>query len=180
MVFDISQLKKIRKYLSLTQHQFAKQSGVSQSMIAKIESGKLDPAYSKVKKIESALAALSHKEEKKARDIMTLKIISTKLDEKVLSVISLMKKHNISQIPVIDKNKVIGLITESSILSKPPEELKNAKARDVIIDSPPIISKETGLEVIKQLLNYYSCVLVKEKGELIGIITKVDLIRSLV
>ncbi len=43
MLFNIEHLKKIRKQLNLTQHQFAKESGVSQSMVAKIESNKLDP-----------------------------------------------------------------------------------------------------------------------------------------
>ena len=51
MVFDITHLKKIRKQLDLTQYAFAKEAGISQSMVAKIESGKLDPTYSYIKKI---------------------------------------------------------------------------------------------------------------------------------
>ena len=52
MVFDITQLRKIRKQLDMTQHKLAKELEISQSMVAKIESGKLDPTYSYVKKIE--------------------------------------------------------------------------------------------------------------------------------
>ena len=83
MVFDISQIKKIRRQLGLTQHAFAKHSGISQSMVAKIESGKLDPTYSKVRQIEQALTALSHDQEKKAEEIMTKKVVSVHHDEKV-------------------------------------------------------------------------------------------------
>ena len=68
MVFDITQLKKIRKQLDLTQHQFAKNSGVSQSMIAKIEAGKLDPTYSYVRKIEDAMSSLTKHKEKEAKE----------------------------------------------------------------------------------------------------------------
>jgi predicted transcriptional regulator len=41
--------------LGLTQGQLAKIAGVSQSFIAKIESGKIDPSYSKVKTIFDVL-----------------------------------------------------------------------------------------------------------------------------
>tara|TARA_Y100000034_G_C6825319_1_gene372051 strand:+ start:30 stop:572 length:543 start_codon:yes stop_codon:yes gene_type:complete len=180
MVFDITQLKKIRKQLNLTQHQFAKTSGLSQSLIAKIESGKLDPTYSKVKKIEEALELLTKKHEKEAREIMMKKIISVQQDEKASKIIDLMNKNSISQIPILEKDKVIGIVSESSIISKNLEEIKLLKAKDIMEESPPIIAKDTKLEVIKKLLQHYPLVLVKEKGKLIGLITKADLIRSLV
>lgn len=179
MVFDIEQLRKIRKYIDLTQSEFAKIAGISQSMVAKIESGKLDPTYSYVKKIEDALSSLTKEHDKKAKDIMTENIISAGLNQKISKIIDLMNKYNISQLPVIEKGKVIGMVSESSILSKKLDNVKNATAQDVIIDAPPIISKETRSEVIKQLLNYYSLVLVKEKGRLIGLVTRSDLVKSL-
>ena len=71
MVFELRQVKKICLQLGLTQYAFAKQAGISQSMVAKIESGKLDPAYSKVQQIEKALAFLSQQHESQAKEIMT-------------------------------------------------------------------------------------------------------------
>jgi len=179
MVLDISQLKKIRKNLDLTQHQFAQEIGISQSMVAKIESGKLDPTYSYVKKIESSLSAMMHKEEKTAQEIMTPIIVSAGLNTKVQEIIKQMKSRDISQVPVLKGKNIVGLVTESSILAKNPQDLQNATAQDVLVDSPPIISPETKLEVIKHLLNYYPCVLVKKSQDLIGIITKADLLKNL-
>lgn len=179
MVFDITQLRKIRKILGLTQGEFAKAAGISQSMVAKIESGSLDPTYSYVKKIEDALSLFSKEHEKKAMEIMTNNVIYVRLNQKVSEIINLMNKYNISQMPVIEKGNVVGLVSESSILSKNLETMKNAKTQDVIIDAPPIISKDTRIEVIRQLLNYYSLILVKEKGKLIGLITRSDLVKSL-
>ena len=179
MVFDITQIKKIRKHLNLTQYEFAKYAQVSQSMIAKIESEKLDPTYSYVKKIENALSIMTKQHEKKANDIMTHKIISTRLNQNVSEIINLMNKNNISQLPVIEKGTVIGMVSESSILSKQIKDIKKSATQDVMIDSPPIISKDTGIEVIRQLLNYYSILLIKERGKLIGLITRSDLVKNL-
>jgi len=179
MVFDISYLKKIRKQLDLTQHEFAKKASISQSMVAKIESGRLDPTYSKVKKIEEALEILTRKHEKEAKDIMTTHIISTDHKEKALNIIKLMKKYSISQVPIIENNQIIGLVSESSILSKDLEDIKKLTAKDIMDDAPPIVAKNTKMEVIKQLLKYYPIILIKD-GKLIGIISKADLIKSLV
>lgn len=177
MVFDITQLKKIRKQLCLTQFQFAQKAGISQSMIAKIEAGKLDPTYSYVKKIESTLELLTKHHEKTALEMMNKHIISVDSNEKISSIIYLMSKHSISQVPIVEEGNLIGLISESTILQKD----KTAKlAKEIMEESPPTIAKDTKLEVIKQLLKFYPIVFIKEKGKLIGLITKADLIRSLI
>ena len=51
MDHDIKEIKILRKKLEITQNELAKKSGVSQSLIAKIESSNIDPAYSSIKKI---------------------------------------------------------------------------------------------------------------------------------
>lgn len=48
-------IKEQRKRLDLTQNQLAKMAGVSQSLVAKIEAGSIDAAYSKVKRIIETL-----------------------------------------------------------------------------------------------------------------------------
>ena|SRR3989344_2069382 len=176
MVFDITQLKKIRKQLDLTQFQFANKAGISQSMVAKIEAGRLDPTYSYVKKIEQTLGLLTKHHEKEAKDIMNKLIISVGSDEQISNIIKLMTKHGISQVPVLEKGDLVGLISESTILQKE----KNVKiAKEIMEELPPVIAKDAKIEVVKQLLGFYPIVFVKEKGRLIGLITKADLIKSL-
>jgi predicted transcriptional regulator len=180
MVFDITSLKKIRKQLGLTQNQMAKKAGLSQSLIAKIESNRLDPTYSRVKKIEEALELLTKQDQKTAQEIMIKKIISVKDNTKIKEVIKLLNKYNISQVPVLKNDYAVGIISESTILNKSPDNISELKAEEIMDEAPPIISKDTKLEVIKNLLKYYPIILVKEKGNLIGLISKSDLIRSLV
>ena len=180
MNLELSQMQKLRKHLNLTQKEFAIKAGISQSMVAKIESGKLDPTYSKVKQIEQALQHLMKKDEKQAKDIMITSIISVSPNEPAKNIVKLIQKHNISQIPVTEKNNILGLITEYSLLAKSPEEIQKSTARNVMEDSPPIITPNTSIEVIKQLLLHYPIIIVKDKGHLAGLITKADLLESLI
>ena len=76
MTYELEEIKKIRKKIGMTQTELANRSGVSQSLIAKIESGRIDPTYTKTQKIFAALSDLEKKEEIKAGQIMAGKKIS--------------------------------------------------------------------------------------------------------
>ena len=179
MTFELTHVKKIRHQLGLTQHAFAKQAGISQSMVAKIESGRLDPTYSKVQQIERALQTLTNQEEKKAGAIMTVRVMSVHPEEKVLRALEIMKKYAISQVPVMKGEKVIGIVYESSFLKQDFEQLPRLHIEEVIEESPPFVSAQTPLSVIRQMLQWYTCVLVGEKGKIAGIITRADVIKNL-
>ena len=178
MTYELEEVKKIRKKLGLTQTELANRSGVSQSLIAKIESGRIDPTYTKTKKIFAALSDLEQKEEIKAGQIMTDKIVSVNSHEPIKDVIVKMKKFQISQLPVIDGNHLVGFVSESTVL----DALLNAKAKqvkEVMQESPPIVSKQTSIQVVSNLLKHFPMMLVSEEGKLIGVITKSDLIGKL-
>ena len=179
MVFDINQLKKIRKQLGLTQSEFAKKSGISQSMVAKIESGKLDPTYTYVKKIEETIQLLTKREEKEAKDIMHKGVLTVKKNTEVKEVIKIFSKYEISQMPVIEKNNIIGLVTESSFVDHAEEDLGNKKVEYIMTDTPPIITSNTKLSAILPLLKFYPIVIVQDKGKLEGVIAKADIIKHL-
>lgn len=176
-MIELQNLKKMRMALDLTQHQFAKSAGVSQSLVAKIESGKVDPTYSKVKKIEEALHLLSSKTELGLEEVMTKKIITAKPSDKAIEVIRIMSSKNISQVPIVHGDNVIGLVSESSALEN-AEKLKNSTAVEIMNEAPPIVPITTAISVISNLLKHYPLVLVKKKGTLAGIITKADLLRK--
>jgi len=57
--------------------------------------------------------------------------------------------------------------------------LENKSVEDVMQESPPIINKNAKVSVIVSLLRFYPIVLVQEKGNLCGVITKADILRSL-
>jgi len=178
MIYEISEIKIIRKKFGLTQSELAKKSGVSQSLIAKIEAGKIDPAYSNVKKIFNFLDSLQQEHELKAGQIMRLSVISIAPETKKKKAISRMKKHGISQMPVIRKNECIGLVSEATILNNLLGKGAN-RVDEVMEDAPPIVSKSTSIDAVSELLRHTPIVIVSDKGKLKGIITKSDIIGKL-
>ncbi|MDP3765342.1 MAG: CBS domain-containing protein [Nanoarchaeota archaeon] len=178
MTYELEEVKKIRKKLGLTQTGLANRAGVSQSLIAKIESGRIDPTYTKAKKIFAALNELEKKEEIKAEQLMTSKIISISSNTTIKEAIANMKKYQISQLPVIDNNKLIGLVSESTILDALLKS-KVTEVKEIMQEAPPIVSKTTSIQVVSNLLKYYPVVVVSEEGKLVGLITKSDLLGKL-
>jgi|SRR3989344_1955257 len=178
MVFDITQLNKIRKQLNLTQNKFAKESGISQSMVAKIEAGKLDPTYSYVKKIEEAIERLTKHEEETAKDIMNKKAISVNKTSKLYDIIKVLTHNEISQVLVVSGKEVIGLVTESDIIQH-PENIQHETAEEIMREAPPTIAENAKMSVIMSLLRFYPIIVIKKNGNLVGVITKADVIKNL-
>lgn len=179
MLESLDQIKRIRKKHGLNQKELAEKAEVSQSLIAKIESNKIEPSFSNAKKIFRALEELREKEDTKAKDLMHKKIIFAESENKVSSVIKKMKKHDISQIPIGNKNQVVGIISESTILNNFDELLSHKEVKEIMSEVPPIISLDTPRKVIIELLKVFSLVLVGKKGEIKGIISKSDLLEKI-
>lgn len=179
---ELNEIKTIRKKLGLTQFQLAKKAGLSQSLIAKVEAGTLDPTYTKAQQLFNALQEMTNKEEKSAKDIMFTKIITVDQNQTISSVIKSMKKYGISQLPVTEKDNPVGLISESTIIeamADNPESFASLKVSDVMKECPPIINSTAKRSLILDMLKHYSIVLVTEKGKIKGLISKADLLDSI-
>lgn len=179
MAYDLKDVKDIRKKFGLTQAELARRAGVSQSLIAKVESGRIDPTFTKAKQIFAVLDSLAQDKEMKAEEIMSKKIISAAPDETIGEVIARMRKHEISQLPVIDGEHLVGIVSEAIILDALMSKKKDSRIQEIMQNSPPIVSRKTSIAVISNLLKLCPMVMVAEKGKFEGIITKSDLIRSI-
>ena len=175
---EVSEIKHVRKKYSLTQTELANKAGVSQSLIAKIESGRIDPTYSKVKKILEVINNLSQEKEIKAEQIMNHKVIWLEPDDSIKDAIKKIKHYEISQLPVLSDHKVIGTISEASLLNALLQG-KGKYVRDVMDDAPPVVSKKASIHIVSNLLTFYPMVLVAENGKLEGVITKSDVLSKL-
>lgn len=178
MPIEISEIKPIRRKLGITQSELAKLAGVSQSLIAKTEAGALDPTYTNAKKIFSALESFSSKKEAKAGDIMTDRLVHVSPSDSSADAIKKMKKFEISQMPVLDSNgKAVGIISESILLDAVLNS-RTGSIGTIMEDAPPTMSKNSSISAVSDMLRYYPIVIVGEKGKLMGIITKSDLLRK--
>jgi predicted transcriptional regulator len=178
MFNDLADIKILRKKMGLTQGALAKRAGVSQSLIAKIESSKIDPTFTNAKKIFDTLANMTRKSGAKAFDLMNPKVVYAKPEESITQVITDMKKHGISQLPVIDDYALVGVISETTILDAMLAGKKH-NVREIMEDRPPCVSKETPMEIVSSLLKYFQIICVFDKEKIVGIITKSDLISKL-
>ncbi|MFH1637951.1 MAG: CBS domain-containing protein [Candidatus Woesearchaeota archaeon] len=176
MVGNLESVKAIRKKLGWTQHELAKRANVSQSLIAKMESGKLDPAYSKYVQIKEALERATKTIEKKASEIMHSKVISVRPGASLKEVAKIMRKHDVSQLPVIEEGIIVGLVSESEVVEN-IDRASSLSAGDVMCAPPPQLPLDATLSVIHSVLVHYPIVLVAEKGKIRGLITKSDVLR---
>ena len=179
MLNDLREIKEYRKKLGLTQKELAEKVGVSQSYITKIESGELEPTYSHAKKILTFLENIHITEQEKAKDFMNKKIITIKPEDKVSKAIEVMKKHSISQIPIIKNNKILGIASENCIINNMNKNPERTKVEEIMENAPPIIPEDSNKEIVIELLRVYPLLLVSKEGKVSGIITKTDLFKKM-
>ena len=173
-----------RRKLGLTQSQLANMAGVSQSYIAKLEAGKIEPSYMKVKAIFESLDKLERKKEVQASEIMNKNIVGIDASSTINEAVEKMRDHGYSQLPVMEGDKPIGGLSERTVLEKilnPSDEINpsSLKVREIMEESFPQVADDAPLTLLSSLLKYYPAVLVQNKGNIVGIITKADLLGTL-
>ncbi|WP_010916441.1 helix-turn-helix domain-containing protein [Thermoplasma volcanium] len=187
MMPNIDELRKMRKNLGISQKDLARVTGVSQSYIARLEKGTINPTYSKIKAIYEYLTKSSEKANTIALTcdkIMTRNVVVCRADDSILKALNLMRDRGYSQLPVVnEENKVIGTVTESNIndmllKGMSVDSLRGLTVRRVMGDVLPQVDKNTPINVIYQLLKYSNAVLVLDSGNLTGIITKADILKT--
>ncbi len=174
MVITGSTLKRLRLESGLTQRQLAELVAVSQAHIAKIEKERVDPRLSTVNRI---LQVLTEREGKKCGEIMSRHVISIKPTDKVSKASRLMMKHALSQLPVLDGGKIVGTITEDSIVRNLSTTLADEKVERIMQAPLPSVPEDTSVSMIQPLLQDQPAVLVIRRGEIAGIIARSDLLK---
>lgn len=177
IVISGSYIKELRKKLGMSQWELGKKADVTQAHIAKIEAGKVDARLSTVNKIVTVLE--SNQSKTQCKNFMTKNIISILPSDKVSKAIHIMRRHSISQLPVIQNNASVGSIKESTIIKNLDKNLTEKKVKDLMEDSFPIISSNDTTEVVKSLLEFHQAVLIAEQSKLVGIMTKSNLLNSI-
>lgn len=169
--------------LGITQSALARKAGVSQSLVAKLEAGQVDPSFSTMKSITDALRSYMAVEGKKASQVMSSPVVAIQSRTTLAECVELMRSKGISQMPVFNGGKSVGAITENQIVkllgdSTNPAAILNEPVANIMQAPFPVVSQETPIDALYSLFKYMPAVLVGSGEKLEGIITKIDLIAA--
>jgi len=120
----------------------------------------------------------------KVSELMTKDIITIDKDENLKYILSLMKKNQITKIPVLDKKKLVGMVTDNIIayklgsIHKKGVPASRLHASSVIDKKIECVSPDTDIKMILEKVGKPGptmlCVI--EKDKLVGVLTKADLL----
>ena len=140
-----------------------------------------------------------------ANDIMTRSVVTISPDTMLADAGALLAQYRISGLPVVEKDRVVGLVSESDLLQhrelgarsakrpwwasmflERPDPLEYVKAHAVraqdVMTSPVVsVAEDTAAAKIAALLDKHRIrrVPVLREKRLVGIVTRADLVRSL-
>ena len=125
------------------------------------------------------------------RDVMSTNVVT--VDEKTLigDARKIMEAHRIRRLPVMKKDKLVGLVTKHMLLEAAPSPatslsihelhylLAQMTVKDIMVKKPFTISPDMPAEEAMQLGQEkgYGGFLVAEDGRLVGVVTESDIVR---
>lgn len=182
----LEEIRRRRTRVGLTQGALAREAHVSQSLVAKIERGLVEPSY---RNVVALFDALERAEEQASPDatagtLATRSMLSVRPKDLLSEAAHLMRHHGISQVPVMEGELVVGGLTDRSVvecLADPRRAalLPHLRVREVMQGPFPQVDAITPVRVVAPLLKHAPAVLVTERGRFVGILTQSDLFRSL-
>ena len=146
----------------------------------------------------------------KAKDIMSVEVVTVTKDVTVQETAKLLTEHKISGLPVLEGKKVIGMVTEGDLIFQdrkldPPafiellggviflkdpnkylegfRKMIATRVEDMMTSKVISIREDTPIEEIAAIMTekrINRIPVLNEKGELMGIVSRQDLVKSLI
>ena len=183
---SLADLRRRRLRAGLSQTELARRAGVSQSLVAKIERGRIDPSYRKALALFEALDRHLEAEPRDVpvRHLATPALVHVEPSTLLVEAARRLRRHSISQVPVLSGGLVVGSLTDRTIvrcLADPRSVSRLARLTvGEVLEGPfPQIDADTPSRVAAALLRHVPAVLVTERGTLRGIVTQSDLFKAL-
>ncbi len=176
-MISVEEIRRLRRNAGMSQADLAAEVGVSQSYIARMEGGTLDPKLSVVNAI---LEVVYGRRGRTCAEIMTPDPETVDARQTVAVAIAKMRAGDYSQLPVVRGLRVVGCITLADIVNNMDHDLTEM-AVETIMDprGVPVVNEETPINDVLPLFKSYQAVVVLRHGRVSGIITVYDLLKLL-
>jgi acetoin utilization protein AcuB len=127
------------------------------------------------------------------RDMMTKNPITVDSETLVMDAQKIMKENNVRRLPVVDKGKLLGIITKHDLLEASPSPatslsihelnylLSKMKVKEIMKKNPVTLTPDTPFEEALKIgqEKKIGSFPVVENGKLVGIATESDIVRFL-
>ncbi|PSJ44920.1 acetoin utilization protein AcuB [Zobellella endophytica] len=120
-------------------------------------------------------------------EIMSRKVIGLPPTASLSEARTLMQRHHIRHLPVVEQGKLVGLISQRDILAAQESSLEkgtnghflqNHRLAEVMVHGVTTVSPRAGIREAALYLqkHKYGCLPVVDKGKLVGIVTDSDFV----
>jgi len=126
---------------------------------------------------------------------MNPNVVTVDADDSMLDATKLLKEHNIRHLPVLEKGKLVGVITDRDLKRASPSDataleahellylIANIKVREIMTKNPITVPYNYTIEEAAELLlqaRISGMPVVDKDGDVIGTITQTDLFKVLI
>jgi acetoin utilization protein AcuB len=129
----------------------------------------------------------------KIKDVMTRSPVTADSETLVVDAQRIMKENNIRRLPIVDKGKLVGIVTKHDLLEASPSPatslsvyelnylLSKMKVKDIMKKNPVTVTPDTPFEEALRVgqEKKIGAFPVLEDGKLVGIASESDIIRFL-
>ena len=115
------------------------------------------------------------------QDAQLPELLAVAVSDTVRAAIATMNPHGVSQLPVFERGKLIGSLSESALFQKTMETPDVMELTVGALLEPPLpsVAPDEDLEQVINLLKSAPAVLVLDQGSYRGIITRFDVVEHL-
>ena len=111
------------------------------------------------------------------KDYMTKNVISVSPNTLTEEVIELMRESNHNSYPVVENDKVVGMVTAFDVVSKPwADTVKGIMSTNLVVANQDLSINDASRVMFRRGISRMP--VVDEFGHLVGIITNTDMVRS--
>jgi acetoin utilization protein AcuB len=126
---------------------------------------------------------------------MNPNVITVDADDSMLDATKLLKEHNIRHLPVLEKGKLVGVVTDRDLKRASPSDattleahellylIANIKVREIMTKNPITVPYNFTIEEAAEILlqaKISGMPVVDKDGDVIGTITQTDLFKVLI